>query len=745
MSPRLVPAPTVRWSICVLTIVLVLTTSPSMVWAWTPVADGIDYQYFQLPDPNNVFVARMSRHNNDAFIESSLAYGRIDGSYERMSSQFSRYNDAINYWGQDWGGRNQVVVAINGDYSTGGIPLEGQIQGGWHIKAVDGYAAHFGWTQFYKPIAGGGVWQYPRVRYHTGATQFFDDINVPRGQDELIIYTNHYGANSKTDNTGVEVLVEMMRPAGILPSDDAAKGIVRQIRANQGSTSIPFDHIVLSATGTAATTLLNNAVLGEPIYISQQIMSTYHDWTRAYSAVGGLGLMMSGSQSASEPMSFEKFLTADTDGGATVSSNVVAPRSAVAYNRDYIFFVVVDGRSTESIGMEFYEVAEFCSDVLGATDGISLDGGGSSTLVVNGQVMNNPSDPGGERAIPNGLLMVLPQPKVQSTSFNAGDTVRTTTNTTMYTGPGTNYLSLVSLSANHDGTILDHSLRGVYAKGLYWWKCQIDGYEGWVSQNALTLTSAGNLPVFTQHPADTHVCPADDATFEVAATGTGTLTYQWQFHGADIVDDGRRSGTVTPALTIQDVTTLDAGAYRCRVTDDVGTVTSYSAALFVNKPTVVSGHPQDRTAYPLGGVTAASFSVFATGEGALTYQWLKDDDTVLTDDGYYAGTATATLSITNVDSRHAGTYRCRVTGVCGDALSDQATLTVVSSDLDGDEDADMDDMALLQNCLGMTDLVDVAPECAKADLTADSQVRTTDVSAFRSCLSGPGIPLPPGC
>jgi len=44
---------------------------------------------------------------------------------------------------------------------------------------------------------------------------------------------------------------------------------------------------------------------------------------------------------------------------------------------------------------------------LGATDALNLDGGGSSTLVVGGRVVNSPSDETGERPVADALL-VLP-------------------------------------------------------------------------------------------------------------------------------------------------------------------------------------------------------------------------------------------------------------------------------------------------------------------------------------------------
>ena len=97
--------------------VLLLAFVPQVVIAqWTGVGTGLDYQEFNLPDPNNVFVARMDRTETDAFIESSIGQGRLSGGTEIMTSQADRYDDAIGYWGQTWGNRNDVIIAINGSF-----------------------------------------------------------------------------------------------------------------------------------------------------------------------------------------------------------------------------------------------------------------------------------------------------------------------------------------------------------------------------------------------------------------------------------------------------------------------------------------------------------------------------------------------------------------------------------------------------------------------------------------------------
>ena len=45
--------------------------------------------------------------------------------------------------------------------------------------------------------------------------------------------------------------------------------------------------------------------------------------------------------------------------------------------------------------------------LLGVHDGMNFDGGGSTTMVIEGKVVNLPSDRTGERAVGSGLLVVV--------------------------------------------------------------------------------------------------------------------------------------------------------------------------------------------------------------------------------------------------------------------------------------------------------------------------------------------------
>ena len=101
-------------------------------------------------------------------------------------------------------------------------------------------------------------------------------------------------------------------------------------------------------------------------------------------------------------------------GGAVVATDCAQsicdkhPRTGVGIRGDgKLILAVVDGRQPGySVGMTTVELGGLFK-WLGAVTAMNMDGGGSSTMVVNGRVTNRPSDSTGERAVTSALL-VLP-------------------------------------------------------------------------------------------------------------------------------------------------------------------------------------------------------------------------------------------------------------------------------------------------------------------------------------------------
>ncbi len=87
----------------------------------------------------------------------------------------------------------------------------------------------------------------------------------------------------------------------------------------------------------------------------------------------------------------EVVVTEETEVGKARASN---PRTAIGIIDDlHYVFVVSDGRTDESEGLSLYELATFMKN-LGASSVYNLDGGGSSTMVFKGEIINNPTTTG---------------------------------------------------------------------------------------------------------------------------------------------------------------------------------------------------------------------------------------------------------------------------------------------------------------------------------------------------------------
>ncbi len=159
-------------------------TTSSQVWQ--PVAAGISYREFFLDQPNHLYVARMERKNPNLILDTSLGQGKISAGLETVREMAGRYDQELNYWGETWGSRNQVVVAINGFFydPDSGVPWSGQVLSGWYSKRFDDRHNGSGlvWT-FDRNIFIGGCVVHPPARqtvnFGAGLQINFDGINIP--------------------------------------------------------------------------------------------------------------------------------------------------------------------------------------------------------------------------------------------------------------------------------------------------------------------------------------------------------------------------------------------------------------------------------------------------------------------------------------------------------------------------------------------------------------------------------------
>lgn len=152
--------------------------------------------------------------------------------------------------------------------------------------------------------------------------------------------------------------------------------------------------------------------------------------------------------------------------------------------------------------------------------------------------------------------------------------------------------------------------------------CVIYDANGGQLSAAATLTF--NEPSISSQPADFVAAVGAPASFSVVASGTGTVTYQWELDGTPIL--GATSDTYSIAATVK----ADYGVYTCVVSDDCGFIESAGADLLPPskgnnfQPGALSFQILEQPASQLGCLGGSvTFEVVAAGEN-VTYQWRKN-------------------------------------------------------------------------------------------------------------------------
>ena len=175
-------------------------------------------------------------------------------------------------------------------------------------------------------------------------------------------------------------------------------------------------------------------------------------------------------------------------------------------------------------------------------------------------------------------------------------------------------------------------------------------------------------PTIGTQPASQSVVTGYTATFTVAATGGGTLAYQWKKNGTEI-SGATNSSYTTPATTVAD---HDA-VFTVVVSNSAGSTTSSDARLTLTNIAVqpaISKQPENQSVITGG---SASFSVSATGTSPFSYQWKKNGIDISG-----ATTSTYTTPVTS-NADNDAVFTVTVSNSAGTVTSNQAKLTITAT------------------------------------------------------------------
>jgi exopolysaccharide biosynthesis protein len=221
-------------------------------------------------------------------------------------------------------------------------------------------------------------------------------INRQRKDEDIIEFTSEFHRTTLTDNSGLEIIVR--------------NGKIAAISDGKGSSLIPENGYVISGGAKMREQLLPVLKIGNKVKLSSGILHKGNDlpteesnraaiaFSTAEDIIGGVPQLIKNGKIE---------ITWEREKSSKSFVETRHPRTAIAKLKDgCALLVTVDGRSKTSAGMNLQELAEMLLE-MGATDAMNLDGGGSTTMVLDGKVVNTPSDKEGERSVSDAILVTL--------------------------------------------------------------------------------------------------------------------------------------------------------------------------------------------------------------------------------------------------------------------------------------------------------------------------------------------------
>ena len=208
---------------------------------------------------------------------------------------------------------------------------------------------------------------------------------------ELVLLDGNYGRRPPAEG-GVEAVLR--------------GGIIESVRP-PGTGGVPRGASVLTGTGDAATFLRNTALPRSKAEVSLNLTAAGDPLAGPVLVVGGGPRLLRAGRVAVSARA-EGFAPPQSPSFFDIFVRGRQPRTLAGVTAEgRLLLVTVDGRRPGwSVGMTLPEAARLMRG-LGARDALNLDGGGSTTMTVRGQVVNRPSDRVGERPVSDALY-VLP-------------------------------------------------------------------------------------------------------------------------------------------------------------------------------------------------------------------------------------------------------------------------------------------------------------------------------------------------
>jgi exopolysaccharide biosynthesis protein len=186
-------------------------------------------------------------------------------------------------------------------------------------------------------------------------------------------------------------------------ADGAPQSILKVAGKLIGRTARARGAVAFTAGGRPPLLFDRVSVTGAPdaAVFQPRLGSRAADWAAAPFAVSGAGLLIYEGRELTDWK--DEQITAGFD-------TTRHPRTMIGVDRrGEIWLVTVDGRQPWlSLGMTFSELKRLANRI-GLYSALNLDGGGSTTMVVQGWVVNHPADETGPRKVSDAIVVLPPR------------------------------------------------------------------------------------------------------------------------------------------------------------------------------------------------------------------------------------------------------------------------------------------------------------------------------------------------
>lgn len=351
--------------------------------------------------PWNSYVVRIDLRKADLELLAVHARDSLTGR-ERTSSMAQRHTDASA----------RVRVAVNADFfdlKTGASENNQVTAGEWWKGLMLTQSPYDTYDNVHSQVAVTRDGRASVERYVLDGHAVLRGVDVPLlavnalpmgPYENTALYTPRFGRNApreiapKDSTRKVSELV--VRLAG--RRGDTLRYVVTAPTASVAGSVIPADGAVLAGYGDRATAW-QGAQVGDTLGVMLGTLPRLPNGQAPALLLGGWPRLLEQGVNVARTAAIRE---------GTISRNAEArhPRTAIGVSKDRrtVWLYVVDGRATTSVGMTTSELADAVR-ALGAWDALNFDGGGSTTLVIDGQVINKPTDATGEREVGNALLV----------------------------------------------------------------------------------------------------------------------------------------------------------------------------------------------------------------------------------------------------------------------------------------------------------------------------------------------------